>query len=535
MKTTYYNGRVYCGKGSFASSFTIENGRFINVGAFDHKPDISAADRIVDLKGAFVCPGFNDSHMHLLNYGQILSFAPLYEHTGSMGEMLDCLRDFMQKRADKKSWLLGRGWNQDLFSDEKRMPTRWDLDTVSEEIPIMITRACGHCCVLNSKALEIVGITSSTVSPEGGRIGSNEGVPDGRLFDNAMDLLVGKKPSPSIGEIKEMIRLACKALNGYGITSVQTDDYCVFRELPWETVNEAYRELESCGELSIRIYEQCNFTELDELKRFVGEGNKTGIGSEMFKLGPLKLLGDGALGSRTAHLSEPYNGTEEFGFSLFSPEHLKEMVSFANNNGIQAAIHAIGDACLDEALDAIESALAEHPKPDHRHGIIHCQVSRPDQLLRMIRLGVHIYAQSIFLDYDNHIVKKLLSEKLYGSSYNWKTLMNGGLSVSNGSDCPVELPDVMRGIECAVTRESFDGAGPYLIDQGFSVEEALDSFTINGAEASFEEGFKGRISPGYAADFVILDEDPFKVDAHALHNIGIRETYLGGKRVFQLE
>ena len=223
----------------------------------------------------------------------------------------------------------------------------------------MITRACGHCCVLNSKALEIVGITSSTVSPEGGRIGSNEGVPDGRLFDNAMDLLVGKKPSPSLGEIKEMIRLACKALNGYGITSVQTDDYCVFRELPWETVNEAYRELESCGELSVRIYEQCNFTELDELKRFVGEGNKTGIGSEMFKLGPLKLLGDGALGSRTAHLSEPYNGTEEFGFSLFSPEHLKEMVSFANNNGIQAAIHAIGDACLDEALDAIESALAE--------------------------------------------------------------------------------------------------------------------------------------------------------------------------------
>ena len=357
---------------------------------------------------------------------------------------------------------------------------------------------------------------------------------DGRLYDNAMDILDVCRPIPTKEDIKRMILLAASELNRYGITSAQTDDYCVFRQIPFETVHEAYRELEEAGELTVRVYEQCNFTELEELKRFVEAGNMTGRGSELFKLGPLKLLGDGSLGSRTAHLSVPYVGGDENnrGFSLFSKEQFNSLCSYANSKGMQIAVHAIGDACLDSVLDALENALNDHPRADHRHGIVHCQISRQDQLERMMRLKLHIYAQSIFLDYDNHIVEKLVPKPLSETSYNWKTLLDGGLTVSNGSDCPVELPDVMKGIECAVTRRSMDGTGPYLIDQAFSVKEAIDSFTSSGAVSSFEERIKGRIAPGLLADFVILAQDPFDTAPGELHSISVEKTFLGGKQVF---
>ncbi|MBO6061966.1 MAG: amidohydrolase family protein, partial [Clostridia bacterium] len=185
--------------------------------------------------------------------------------------------------------------------------------------------------------------------------------------------------------------------------------------------------------------------------------------------------------------------------------------------------------------DAFESALEKCPRTDHRHGIVHCQVSRVDQLERISRLGLHVYAQSIFLDYDNHIVEKVLDPSLVKTSYNWKTLMDLGVSVSNGSDCPVELPDAMRGIECAVTRTSLDGTGPYLPEQAFTVNEAIDSFTSRSAEASFEENEKGLIKKGYLADFVILGSDPFKSVHRSLHSIPVISTYLAGKQVYGKE
>lgn len=213
---------------------------------------------------------------------------------------------------------------------------------------------------------------------------------------------------------------------------------------------------------------------------------------------------------------------------------MNSMVSYAHAHGMQVAIHAIGDACLDQVLNAIELALREHPRADHRHGVVHCQVSRRDQLERIRALHLHVYAQSIFLDYDNHIVNRLLPPALAQSSYSWKTLLESGVSVSNGSDCPVELPDVMEGIECAVTRQSLDGTGPYLPDEAFSVREALDSYTIRGAEASFDENRKGRICEGYLADFVILGRDPFRCEPRQIHNIPVLASYLNGVCVYRM-
>ena len=538
MRNIYYNGRVYTGALPLCSAFAVEDGRFTRVG--DDETLLASAregDTLTDLQGRFVCAGFNDSHMHLLNFGQSLAAAQLAPHTDSLSGMLDYLRHFLEEHPPREGqWLTGRGWNQDYFTDVSRMPDRWDLDSISAEIPIMITRACGHCCAVNSRVLALAGITADTPSPEGGSIGMTDGQPDGRLYDNAIELLEGVLPLPGKEELKQMIRLACRNLNRYGVTSSQTDDYCVFRAIPFETVNAAYRELEESGELTVRVYEQSNFTELKELQRFVEAGNVTGAGTELFRIGPLKMLGDGALGSRTAHLSQPYPGAgDNCGFNLFSDEHMNAMVSYAHRNGMQVAIHAIGDACLDQVLNAVELALRESPRADHRHGVVHCQVSRPDQLARIAALGMHVYAQSIFLDYDNHIVGKLLTPELAASSYSWKTLLQSGVSVSNGSDCPVELPDVMEGIQCAVTRCSLDGTGPYLPQEAFTVQEALDSFTVRSAEASFEETSKGRIAEGYLADFVVLGADPFETEPTAIHEIPILATYLGGRCVYSAE
>ena len=536
MRTVFYNARVYTGTLPLCQAFAVEDGRFVQVGS-DAELLASASENAsaVDLQGRFVCAGFNDSHMHLLNYGRSLSEAPLASHTDSLADMLACLKDFLRDHpVEEGQWLTGRGWNQDYFTDVSRMPDRWDLDSVSTEIPIMITRACGHCCVVNSCVLELAGIGPGTQSPDGGSIGMENGEPDGRLYENAIELLNGFLPLPDREALKEMIRLACAELNRYGITSAQTDDYFLFRSIPFETVNEAYRELEAEDRLSVRIYEQANFIAPDELKRFVESGNVTGAGSDLFRIGPLKIVGDGALGSRTAHLSLPYaDDGQNRGFSLLSGQQMNAMVSYAHAHGMQVAIHAIGDACLDQVLNAIDLALQAHPRADHRHGVVHCQVSRPDQLRRIRELGLHVYAQSIFLDYDNHIVPRLLPPELAESSYSWKTLLESGVSVSNGSDCPVELPDVMGGIECAVTRCSKDGTGPYLPQEAFTVQEALDSLTIRGAEASFEEKRKGRIQAGYHADFVVLGRDPFETDARELHRIPVLATYLAGRCVYQ--
>ena len=539
MRTIFHNALVYTGELPFRQAFAVEDGRFVQVGSEAELLGSAAeGDALVDLGGCFVCAGFNDSHMHLLNFGQSLRAARLAPHTDSLTGLLDYLREFLGSHPPRPGqWLTGRGWNQDYFSDTDRMPDRRDLDSVSAEIPILITRACGHCCVVNSRVLELAGIGADTPSPEGGSIGHDaHGQPDGRLFDNAIGLVQRVLPLPDKEGLKEMIRLACAALNRFGVTSAQSDDYCVFRAIPWETVNEAYRELEESGELTVRVYEQANITGLPELERFVAAGNVTGAGTETFRIGPLKLLGDGALGSRTAHLSRPYRGGgEERGFNLFSDEHMNAMVSYANAHGMQVAVHAIGDACLDQVLNAVALALEEHPRSDHRHGVVHCQVSRPDQLRRIAELGMHVYAQSIFLDYDNHIVNRLLEPELAESSYSWKTLMDSGVSVSNGSDCPVELPDVMEGIQCAVTRTSMDGTGPYLPGEAFTVQEALDSFTIRSAEASFEEAFKGRIREGFLADFTVLERDPFAAQPETIHGIGVVSTWIGGRCVYRAE
>ena len=529
MRTVFYNAQVYTGRLPLMQAFMVEDGKFTFVGSNEEAKAVEADER-VDLGGAFVCAGFNDSHMHLLSFGQTLTTAPLHEHTHSMADMIACLQN---QKPGRGGWIIGRGWNQDFFCDEKRMPNRWDLDKVSMEHPVVATRACGHALAVNSRALEMLGITADTPQVPGGQIGITDGQADGLFFDNAMDLVYGQIAAPTKENVKDMIRAACRKLNTYGITSCQSDDFCVFQTLPWQVVDEAFRELAADGEMTVRVYEQSNFTTLEALKGFVAAGNMTGAGNDFYRIGPLKMLGDGALGARTAYLSRPYaDAPDTCGLSVFTQEEFDSMIGYAHQMGMDAAVHCIGDKCLDMVLDAMEKAQKAHPRTDVRHGIVHCQITRPDQLARIARMGLHVYAQSIFLDYDIHIVCQRAGNQLACSSYSWKTLMRMGATVSNGSDCPVENPFVMGGIQCAVTRCDLKGQGPYLPHEEFTVQEALDSFTKSAAYASHEEDRKGCIRAGMLADFTVLDANPFTCDECAIKDIAVKQVYLGGKRVY---
>ena len=530
MKTLYYNASVYTGTLPLQEAFLVEDGKFLYAGTTVQALTF-APDRTVDLGGNFVCPGFIDSHMHLLNYGQSLTIAPLHRNTNSLAAMLECLK---KTRPGRGGWILGRGWNQDFFTDAQRMPDRYDLDKVSTEFPVCAVRACGHALSVNSKVLELLGIQEAVEIP-GGEVVTKNGIPTGVFFDNAMELVYKTIPAPDKEDVKAMLRAACKALNAQGITGCHSDDYCVFQNLGWQVIHDAYRELEESGELTVKVYEQANFPLLEDLQEYLNAGNCTGAGTERFRIGPLKLLGDGALGARTALLSRLYaDAPDTLGLGVFTKEQMEALVLCAHEAGMQVAVHSIGDGCLDMVLDAFEKALTAYPRQNHRHGIVHCQITRPDQLERIARLKLHVYAQSIFLDYDLHIVTQRVGEALAATSYSWKTLMEMGATVSNGSDCPVEEPKALSGIQCAVTRRDLKGQGPYLESEAFTVQEALDSFTKWSAYAAFEEHIKGQLAPGMAADFTVLGNNPFKTDPQELKNIPILATYVDGEPVFTL-
>lgn len=535
MRTLYYNGAVYTGEMPLAGAFVVEEGFFCFAGSGeDARAAAGENAAAVDLGGKFVCAGFNDSHMHLMEVGQNLYAPQVDADAGSLEELLERMRDFERKYPRKEGeWLIARGWNQDNFSDVRRMPDRRDLDSVSREIPVCAVRSCGHCLAVNTRALELLGVTEDTPQPEGGRIGTEDGVLDGRFYENALDLVYDAIPQPDKETLREMVLAACAVLNSYGVTCCQTDDYASFRRVPWRTINEVYRELEESGQLTVRVYEQCIFLTPGKLREFVEAGYRTGLGTDFFRIGPLKLVADGALGAHTAYLSRPYaDMPSTCGIMSFTRETLEEMISYANGQGMQIAVHAIGDGCLDRVLDAFEKALNEHSRLDHRHGIVHCQITRPDQLERIRKLGLHVYAQSIFLDYDIRIVEARVGEELADSSYSWKTLLRSGVPVSNGSDGPMETSHVLSGIQCAVTRRTLDGTGPYLPDQAYTVQEALDSYTALGARACFGEERMGRIREGMYADFVILGENPFETAPQKLKDIPVCATYLGGRKVF---
>jgi predicted amidohydrolase YtcJ len=281
------------------------------------------------------------------------------------------------------------------------------------------------------------------------------------------------------------------------------------------------------------VTEQCLLPDLKSLTRFLDAGYKTGWGDELFRIGPLKLLVDGSLGARTALLRAPYNDAPDTcGIATYTSEALDALVLRAHSAGMQIAIHAIGDGGAELVLDAFEHAQSVCPREDARHGIVHAQVLTHEQSARMKALGLHAYIQSIFLDYDTQIVHSRLGARA-NEAYPAASLLKQGITLSNGSDAPVELPRALGGIQCAVTRKPFTKPLPdaYLPDEALTLEQALKSYSTYGAYASFEETKKGLIREGYLADFTVLGEDPFLTDPANIHKIPVVSVFLAGKQI----
>jgi len=523
---------------SVMEAIAIKNGKIVKVGANEEILSMKEENtEIIDLLGKLILPGFNDSHIHLINYGYTLTMVDLIG-VKSIDETGRRILDFVEKNNIKKgSWIRGRGWNQDYFVGEKKFPTRYDLDSISSDFPLVLTRACGHVVVVNTEGLKLLNITKDTPQVEGGHFDLDEnGEPLGIFREQAVNLIYDLLPIPSMEEIKTMVKMAIMEMNKYGITSVGTDDFEALPNKDYNQVIMAYLELKKDNRLNIRINQQCLLPSIHRYKSFLEDGYNTGWGDENYKIGPLKLLLDGSLGARTAALSKPYeDDSSTMGILTMSKEELSPIVDLANKNNTQLAIHAIGDKAMYMAFENIEKSLEENPNKDHRHGIVHCQITDETLLDKFKELNMIAHIQPIFLDYDWKIVKDRVGEDLESTSYNWKTLVEKGVNIACGSDAPVETFNPLYGIYEAVTRKDLEGnpGEGWLPNQKLTVQETVYGYTMGGAYATFEEKIKGSIEKGKLADLVVLSKDIFEIHTEEIKGVKVLATFLGGKVVYK--
>jgi predicted amidohydrolase YtcJ len=390
---------------------------------------------------------------------------------------------------------------------------------VVEDIPVLLSRVCGHIAVANSKALQLAGITEKTVV-DSGKVDLDEatGEPNGILRENVIKLAWKAVPKPSQEEIKETCFLACKRAVKAGLT-------CVHWLLASSSELTAIQKLHSEGKLPLRV---CLGIPIELLDELISIGLVTGFGNDKVKIGFVKILADGSLGGRTAALKEPYaDKPQTSGMMLYTQEKLNQLISTANAADLQVATHAIGDRTMEAVLNAYEKALKEHPHKDHRHRIEHCSVLNPRLIKRMKRLDLIASVQPHFVFSDFWATDRV-GKKRARWVYPFKSLLKQGLVVVSGSDCPVEPIDPILGIWAAVARKSFP-------EESLTVEEALKTYSLNSAYASFDEDKRGTIEVGKFADFTILSEDLFKIKPEEIGNVKVEMTIVDGKIVYSRE
>ena len=512
----YYNAKVY---GSGCTAIAASNGKIKQLGSdADILPLAGNDDITVDLNGAFILPGFVDSHLHFLEYAFEKSFVDL-TGTKSLEDLLDTLREKLPEAKKSGRPLRGTGFNHNYW-DSPVLPTRNDLDGISDEVPIMIRRTCHHITVANTPALKLAGMLETN--------------PDGILREDEQNTLEEALPPLTLDLVKSMILDAAEDVIAKGITEIQTDDLpLISSELYGKTILDAYMELDRDGLLPMRVYEQCNLPSMERLAAFLKDGYMTGDSTGNFTIGPLKLLGDGALGARTAAMAADYlDDPGNRGILNFTDDEINGLVKSAHDAGMQVAIHGIGDRCIDQILDAFELALQDSPRADHRHGIVHCQITRPDQLKRMQDMGIIAYIQPVFLKADQHIVEDRIGTELTKTSYDWRTMKDMGIHLSGGSDCPVEPFDILPNMYYAATCKEPGAGSPWYPEKALSLKETIDMFTSEGAYASFSERRRGKLLPGYDADFTVLDRDITEGAPSSLLEAEVVMTVVGGHPVY---
>lgn len=537
MDRIFYNGCIKTLDDQYpmVSAVAVKNGIVMAVGSDEEMKALAGpATEMVDLKGAFMCPGLIDSHMHLL----LLSNKLRRTDIGVAKTFKECM-DIMAKAAEAKKgtdgWAMGIGFNQDDWTDCNEVPTRLDLDKACGDVPAYIERACGHIATLNTKAMELMGMMNEKEGESQYKLRYFEdGTPNGVLCEDTVRLVEEYFPVPTVPEMKQLILMGANYIASKGLAGVHSDDLNLVvpvKDMP--VILQAYKELSEADELPIRVHQQCRMLNLPMIEKFCSEYKVRTKWGKSFTIGDIKIMGDGSLGAHTAVLRGEYkNAPDDHGIPLHDDEELYAMFRVAHNAGYPIVVHVIGDGAMDQVVNGYELVMNENPKPNMRHGIIHCQIMDEAQQDRFVKLNLLAYAQPVFVRYDSQIVDDCVGSELAKTSYNWRRYIDLGVHMSGGSDCPVEDCDPLANMYYAVTRMGMDGK-PWYPENAVTMEEALRMFTIEGAYSAFEEAERGSITIGKYADFTVLDKNIMENPPEELLNTKVLMTVVNGKTVYE--
>ena len=526
------NGRIYTVDITrpTASALAVRGSRIVFVGSdAEAKALTGSATRVVDLQGKTVIPGIIDAHAHLLGLGTSLRNVNLVGAT-SYAEVVS--RVAARARTVKPGeWILGRGWDQTRWATNA-FPTHEDLSRALPNNPVVLSRIDGHAVLANARAMELAGITASTPDPVGGRIIRDaSGAPTGVFVDNAEELVSKAIPASSREEKRRAILAAIAECNRYGLTAIHDAGQDA------ATIG-IYEQLAQAGEFNLRNYVMLSDPggRAAALRNpYLTRGPQNALYGGRLWVRAIKLYADGALGSRGAALLAPYSDEPaNSGLLVSQPSHITMMAELGLRRGFQINVHAIGDRGNRIALDAIGSALNRIPRAGHRFRVEHAQVISADDIPRFAQLGVIPSMQATHQTSDMRWAEARVGPQRIRGAYAWRSLLNTGVVIPNGTDFPVEEVNPMLTFHAAVTRQDPAGtpAGGWYPEQKMTREEALQSITIWAAYAGFQESVIGSITPGKYADFVVLDRDIMRVPDNELHGTRVLSTWLGGKRVY---
>ena len=530
--TSYYtHGRIYTNDPAnpWAEAMAVSEGRITCIGKTAHVLlDCGGGQEGVDttnLKGQFVMPGFNDAHVHLGGAGADELAVPLIGVT-SPEEMQKRVADAIAHHKPGE-WITGRGWDHTTWP-EKRFPNRQQLDAVAPNNPVILTHVAGHVAVANSLALKSAEIDKHTPNPQGGEIERDGlGQPTGILKENAaMSMVKVRIPDPTPEQRRRGIELVLDNVAKNGVTSVQDNS-------AWEDF-QVYKQLKEEGKLTVRITEWLPFNlPLNELQNMQAQG---GTRDPWLKTGALKAFLDGALGSRTAAMLEPYSDDPSTtGILIYDPEKLRVMAIERDRGGFQLAFHAIGDRANRIALDVFEAVVKANGHRDRRDRIEHAQVVEPLDFVRFAQLNVIASMQPSHQTTDMRWAEDRIGPQRIKGAYAWATMLKNGVRLAFGTDYSVEPISPFRGLYACVTRERPDG-GPkkgWEPQEKISLEDCIRAYTSGSAYAQFEEGKKGELKPGEYADYVILSNDLTKVPPAEFTKTRVLRTVVGGRTVYQ--
>jgi hypothetical protein len=486
----------------------------------DKRPE--KLDWRADMKGKVLLPGFIDAHGHVMDLG-FRDVELDLSGTKSLDEAKAKIAAYVAANPDKK-WILGGGWNQELWA-LGRFPTAADLDSVVSDRPVWLSRVDGHASWANGAAMKAAGVTAKSVSPPGGRIEKTGTAPNGVFVDAAQDLIAKAVPQPLPKDRDAALLKAQAKLLSLGVTATadmgsSLDDWL------------SYRRAGDAGALRVRIMSYGNSVET--AIRVGGAGPTQWLYADRLRMGGVKLYADGALGSRGAWLKAPYSDApKETGLGFLADDVIRNLMSRAAMDNYQVAVHAIGDKANAQVLDAIEE-LSETYKGDRRWRIEHAQIVDPADLPRFGQHGTIASMQPTHQTSDRAMAEARLGSDRLAGAYAWASMLKNGSVLAFGSDYPIESPDPFAGWAAAFTRQDAEGQpyGGWRPEEKLTREQAWWAFTGAAAYAGFAEDKFGRLAPGQRADFIIVDRDPLLASPSELRATKVEETWVGGHKEY---